>query len=1248
MSVAPQRPPLASEEAEQAVLGSMLLDGAAALAALEMLRPDDFYAQAHRHVFSAIADLHARGEGVDLVTLSEELRRRGHLEDVGGVSYLAELAAAVPSSAHVQHYARIVSDKATLRELARLAGTFLTRAQHAEDEPTALLNQAQQELNQLVQRRPSRGFAPLREVLDRTLDQIEFLYHHKGQITGVPTGFGDLDSMTAGLQPSDLIIVAARPSMGKCVAAHTRIVDPDTGERLTAAEWVRQRRGAVMAVDEHLRLSRAPVSAWIDDGIKPCYRVTTRTGRQVEVTLSHPFLTVTGWRPLADLKVGDRIAVPRTLPVFGRDDSMSPEEVRLLAYFIAEGNLTQNSPRFTNTDPVILDDFLHCLRAVFPGSRVYRRGIDWSVTLGNRRPQPIRRWLAGFGLDWRLAKEKFVPTAVFRLSKPLLAEFLRVLISCDGSLCYSPAGRPRLEFAVAAPRLADDVQHLLLRFGILSYRRYMRKGYTASQGHAASTRKFDSWRVDVTSYEHVRRYVEEIGWIGEKATRAEVAAAGGMTSGAVRHRDIGRERLAAYARLLESPVLARLAENDVLWDEIVAIESAGEQQVYDLTVPGLHNFVAEDIFVHNTAFVLNMARYAAVEKKKHVGFFSLEMGAEQLAMRLLAAEATVDSQRLRTGQLTEDHWRRLGHALARLSEAPLFIDDTPNIPLVELRARARRLQQDQGLDLLLIDYLQLMSAAGSKAENRQQEISEISRSLKALARELKVPIVALSQLSRSVESRNDKHPMLSDLRECLTGDSLVALASGELRPIADLVGETPDVITLRGWRVDTARAARVWKVGERPVFRLTTRTGRTIRATANHPFRQVNGWTPLADLKPGDRIAIPRKYASAPGIDWEPERFLLLGHLIGDGSYIPRQPLRYISQSEENLRAVTDAAHNLFGFRASRSAVPGATSLLLSAGGNRWQSNPCAEWLRNLGVWGQRSYQKQVPACVLQANSDQIGLFLRHLWATDGCVHVKDETKKVTVYYSTNSETLAKQVQHLLARVGVYSLVSKHQKGSYRPGYQVRVEGGDNQLVFAKNVGAFGLRVHAMNRAMDLFATRSAYTSLDTLPREIWRDVRRRMTERGVTTRAMARLRGTAYGGSSHFKFCPSRGTLAEYAELLADGALRELALGDVLWDQVRTIEPDGMAEVYDMEVPGTHCFVANGIVVHNSGAIEQDADLVAFLYRDDYYNPETDKPNIAEVLIAKQRNGPTGKVELLFMKEFGKFVSIDRQHRDG
>ncbi|MGK7891057.1 MAG: replicative DNA helicase, partial [Leptolyngbyaceae cyanobacterium] len=222
--------------------------------------------------------------------------------------------------------------------------------------------------------------------------------------------------------------------------------------------------------------------------------------------------------------------------------------------------------------------------------------------------------------------------------------------------------------------------------------------------------------------------------------------------------------------------LQNLANSDVYWDEIVSIEPIGDGQVYDLTIPETHNFVANDICVHNTSFVLNIARnIAASSAKLPIAIFSLEMSKEQLVYRLLASEAQVESGRLRSGRLSQHEWAPLSHAIDSLSQIPIYIDDTANISVNEVRSKARRLQAEQGgaLGLIMIDYLQLMEGGG---DNRVQELSKMTRSLKQLARELNVPIIALSQLSRGVESRTNKRPMMSDLRE-----------SGSIEQDADLI-----------------------------------------------------------------------------------------------------------------------------------------------------------------------------------------------------------------------------------------------------------------------------------------------------------------------------------------------------------------------------------------------------------------------------------------------------------------------------
>ena len=387
------RMPPASIEAEQAVLGAMLLKPDAVTTAAEELSADDFYRETHRLIFEAMMELKERTEPVDLVTLTEQLKKADKLAKIGGIPALSLIANSVPTAANVHYHARIVHEKAQLRSLINAATEIAGAAYESADEVEDIMDSAEKRILQVSSGKRSKDFVPLQDILLDTLEQIDLRYNNKGSITGLPTGFTELDHLTAGLQKSDLILVAARPSMGK------------------------------------------------------------------------------------------------------------------------------------------------------------------------------------------------------------------------------------------------------------------------------------------------------------------------------------------------------------------------------------------------TAFTLNIAAHVVLRAKEPVAFFSLEMSKEQLVQRLLCSEGRIDSQRLRVGELEEKEWGDLIDTANRLSAAPLYIDDTPGITVMELRSKARRLKAEHGLSLIVIDYLQLMQGRASKSgDNRQQEISEISRSLKALARELNVPVIALSQLSRSVESRQIKRPMLSDLRE-----------SGSLEQDADIV-----------------------------------------------------------------------------------------------------------------------------------------------------------------------------------------------------------------------------------------------------------------------------------------------------------------------------------------------------------------------------------------------------------------------------------------------------------------------------
>lgn len=386
-----QRIPPQNVEAEQAVLGAMLLSHDAVIVAMEKLQSQDFYRDVHRIIFEAMEHLHRENKEIDVITLPDELKRMKKLDDVGGLEYVLNLPNLVGSAANIEYYANIVAEKALARNLISTCTELTTEAYDGQKKTEALLDDAERRILQLSDTKNRGDFASVGAVVEVTLDKITKLYENKAGLTGLPTGFRDLDRMTSGLQPSDLILVAARPSMGK------------------------------------------------------------------------------------------------------------------------------------------------------------------------------------------------------------------------------------------------------------------------------------------------------------------------------------------------------------------------------------------------TAFTLNIAQNVGVRQHKTVAFFSLEMSQEQLVQRLLCQIAHIDSQKLRTGQLNSDEeWTRLTDACDKLYESPIYIDDTPGISVAEMRSKARRLKSEHGLDLIIVDYLQLMQ--GRNAESRQQEISEISRSLKALARELKVPLIALSQLSRSVESRQDKRPMLSDLRE-----------SGALEQDADIV-----------------------------------------------------------------------------------------------------------------------------------------------------------------------------------------------------------------------------------------------------------------------------------------------------------------------------------------------------------------------------------------------------------------------------------------------------------------------------
>jgi replicative DNA helicase len=858
------RVPPHSVEAEQAVLGGLLLDNSTWDSIADRLTAEDFYRRDHQQIFAAVAELAARSEPADAVTLAEYLTAKGEGDDTGGLAYLAGLARDTPTAANIRAYADIVRERSLLRRLIRVSGEIAASAYESEGRPAKeLVDDAERLVFQIAEagRRTGSGFVQLRDILGATIDRLDMLHQSQGQLTGVSTGYNELDKMTAGLQPGDLVIVAGRPSMGK------------------------------------------------------------------------------------------------------------------------------------------------------------------------------------------------------------------------------------------------------------------------------------------------------------------------------------------------------------------------------------------------TTLALNIAENAAIAAGKAVAVFSMEMSREQLSMRMISSLGRVDQSHLRTGMFGDEDWARINSAIAQMKTAPLYIDDSGALTPTEVRARARRLAREakDGLGLIVVDYLQLMQVPGTK-ENRATEISEISRSLKALAKELKVPVIALSQLNRSVEQRTDKKPVMSDLRECVTGDTLVVLADGRRMPVRELVGTTPRVLSVdEKQRVVAADAELVWSVGVKPVKRVSLASGRTLRATGGHRVLTGNGWRTVDDMQLGDRVAISRRLpVESSGPDWSDEELILLGHLVGDGSYLRHQPLRYTTASEENSAAVRAAAEAM-GSTVTRHGGRGLWhQLVISGNGNRWHPAGVGAWLKRLGIFGQRSHEKHLPPAVFSLPNERIAILLRHLWATDGCIHVRERGRgSDRVYFSTSSRRLADDVAALLMRFGIVGRIRAVAQGRGRPVYTVDVTGAEQQRLFVAEVGAFGPRWDPIERLVVRLEQVEANTNVDTLPVECFDLVREVMRNSGISMRRMAQLRGTANGGMTHFQFSPSRRTLDDYANKLGDETLKRWANSDLFWDRVVAIESDGEEEVFDLTVPGPECWLADGIAVHNSGAIEQDADLIMLIYREEVYEPETPRKGIADIIIAKQRNGPTGEVHLTFLGKYTRFENL-------
>lgn len=654
---------------------------------------------------------------------------------------------------------------------------------------------------------------------------------------------------------------------------------------------------------------------------------------------------------------------------------------------------------------------------------------------------------------------------------------------------------------------------------------------------------------------------------------------------------------------------------------------------------------------HNSTLGLDFLRSCSIKNRLASVIFSLEMSKSEIVMRLLSAEAKIKLSDMRSGRMSDDDWTRLARRMSEISEAPLYIDDSPNLTMMEIRAKARRLKQKADLRLVVVDYLQLMTS-GKKFESRQQEVSEFSRSMKLMAKELDVPVVAISQLNRGPEQRTDKKPMISDLREsgCLTANTRILRAdNGSEVTFGELMrtGERPLVWSLDERKRMVARPmTNVFPSGRKEVFKMRLASGREVEATANHPFMTLDGWTPLGELKVGDRLAVPRRVPEPVDTQrMDDSEVILLAHMIGDGSCVKNQPIRYASLDEGNLAAVTTAAKH-FGVTAVRDDYPAArvTKLRLPAPyrlacGKR---NPVAAWLDGLGLFGKRSHEKFVPEQVFALPNDQIALFLRHLWSTDGSVRWDAKIRQGRVYYASTSRRLVDDIMQLLLRLGIQSRIYSARKAGYRNSWHLNIFGVENQRKFLEGVNVNGEKFFAAREVLFNLRQVKARAHSDTVPTSVWSRVKGVLAERNWTHQDFALATGSWAEGPKPWTRAPGRKRLHRIAQIFDDRHLHDLTTNDVFWDRIVEITSVGEHDVYDGTVRGTHNFVANLISLHNS--LEQDSDMVILLHRPDAFERDDPRGGEADLILGKHRNGPTKTITVAHQLHLSRFANMAKQ----
>ncbi len=724
-------------ELEEAVLGAMMIDKKGVDDVIDILQPDAFYKDAHKHIFEAIVQLFTDTQPIDLLTVSAQLKKNAKLELAGGDFYLIQLTQKISSSAHIEFHSRIILQKYIQRSLIKISSEIIEESYDETTDVFDLLDKAESKLYEVTQGNIKRSSETAQSLVIQAKKRIEEIAGKEG-LSGIATGFEKLDKITSGWQPSDLIIIAARPGMGKCLGKGTKVLMYDGS--LKNVEDVTENE-LLMGDDSTPRKVRS-----IARGQEKMYWIHQNKAISYRVNESH-ILSLKRSRNEGDHKKGTilNITVKDYLVKSEKfksnykgykvgvefESKKLPLEPYYLGLWIGDGH--SYSQRITNIDSEIieyLNTYADKLESEVVVYEQENRTNNYSII--NRNKFISEEFTTCIQTELRtlgLIQNKHIPNIFLINSIENRLQLLAGIIDADG---YYTSEFNCFEIVQKNEKLLSQIKFLC---DTLGFRTSLRKKKTAIkstgfQGNAFRLRIFGNLNDIPTKVERkkAREWKSKVDW---KVT--------GIT---------------------------------VEYDKV--------DDYYGFEIDGNRLFLLEDCTVtHNTAFVLSMARNIAIDFGHPVALFSLEMSSVQLITRLISSETGLSSEKLRTGKLEKHEWEQLSIKVKNLEKAPLFIDDSPSLSIFDLRAKSRRLASQHGIKLIIVDYLQLMTAGGNGkgGGNREQEISTISRNLKALAKELGVPVIALSQLSRAVETRgSSKRPLLSDLRE-----------SGAIEQDADIV-----------------------------------------------------------------------------------------------------------------------------------------------------------------------------------------------------------------------------------------------------------------------------------------------------------------------------------------------------------------------------------------------------------------------------------------------------------------------------